>query len=763
MKRILISLLGLLLPMVMFAQIKVSGTVNDESGAALPGATISQKGTTRGSIADQDGRFSIEVADENSVLQVSFLGFETQETRVGSQRTIKFILRESARQMDEFVVIGYGTQKKSDVTGSMVSISEKNIKSRPVQNAVQALQGKAAGVDIVSNVRPGELSSVTIRGNRSILASNDPLYVVDGIILMGSMNDINPNDIASIEILKDASATAIYGSRGANGVILITTKKGKAGEVQISYDGSVSFDNINSLTKWATAGESLDRYRQAYINANAYKAGANVYTVPTLEADIAMFGNSDEAVIAAINAGYAGGTYDASKIPTTDWVDLLTRTGITQNHQLAVSSGSEVSKLYVSLGYYDALGTQLNQGYTRTTAKINAEVSPKKWITAGISMNLSNGVQEYGTMNRAGSATGAKDLYGVALSQMVMAQPRDVNGNLVTYPGGNKTAPLYNPLIDINQSQDQRKTTNIQTNLFGEIKFTPWLRYHINYGMNINNYAQGAWQSSQSTLRMLTAGAGAAASYETSKRHQTLIENLLYFDKSFGAHTINATLMQSAQVNKSEGSYISASKILTDASKWYDLASNLNGAADSYSTNYSASQIVSFMGRLNYSLLNKYVITGTLRYDGASVLAEGNKWASFPSIAAAWKMQEEDFIQNIGWVNELKLRLGYGVTGNAAISPYSSMGPLSVYDYVFGTTPAVTFLPYQMANAKVTWERTAQYNIGLDFSVLKDRISGSFEAYTSNTSGLLMQRNLAPPVGYPFIVDNIGKSSSNLL
>lgn len=760
MKRILISFLSLLLPLAIVAQISVSGTVKDESGMTLPGTSIQEVGTTKGTVTDQDGQFRLEVSGSSSVLRVSFLGYTTQEIRVGNQRTFSLVLREDVTEMDEYVVVGYGTQRRSDVTGSMVSISEKKIKAMPVQNAVQAMQGKATGVDIISNVRPGEIASVAIRGNRSILASNDPLYVVDGIILMGTLNDVNPNDIASMEILKDASATAIYGSRGANGVVLITTKKGRAGEVQITYDGSVSFDRINSLTEWATAGESLDRYRQAYINAGAYKDGATNYTTPTLSADLAMFGNADDAVIAAINAAYAGGSYNASKIPTTDWVDMLTRTGITQNHQLAVSAGTETSKLYVSLGYYDALGTQLNQGYTRTTAKINAEISPKKWFTAGISMNLSDGVQDYGTINRSGSATGAKDLYGVALSQMVMAQPYDAQGNLVTYPGGNKTAPLYNPLIDIDESADQRRNTNIQTTLFGEINFTPWLKYRIQYGMNLNNYARGTWQSSQSTLRMLTAGAGAAASYETAKRTQSLIENLLYFDKTFDIHSVSATLMQSAQVNKNEGSSLSASKILTDASKWYDLASNLNGSPDGYGTSYSATQMVSFMGRLNYSLLNRYVLTGTIRYDGASVLAEGNKWAAFPSLAAAWKMQEEDFIKDIDWVNELKLRLGYGVTGNAAIDPYSSMGPLSVYDYVFGTSPAVTFLPYQMANAKVTWEKTAQYNLGLDFSVLKNRIGGSIEGYWSDTYGLLMQRNLAPPVGYPFIVDNIGRISN---
>lgn len=761
MKRSLIFLAGFLLPLALVAQIRVSGTVQDATGEGLPGASVTQKGTSKATVTDLNGAFTLDVSDERAVLSVSFIGFATQEVTVGTRRVFNITLEESASEMEEVVVIGYGTQRKGDVTGALVSVSEKSITSRPVQNVVQALQGKAAGVDIVSNIRPGEISSVTIRGQRSMYATNAPLYVVDGVVFMGTLNDISPNDIEAVSILKDASATAIYGSRGANGVILITTKTGNKGKVEISYDGSVSFDNINSLTEWATAGEALERYRQGYINANAYKDGAGTYyTTPTLAADLSMFGNGDAAVIAAITAGYAGGSYDPSKVPTTDWVDLLTRTGITQNHQVSLNTGNDLSKLYVSFGHYDNQGTQLNQGYTRNTFKVNGEITPRKWVTAGISMNMANGVQDYGTINRSGSATGAKDLYGMALSQIIMAQPYDANGDFIKYPGGNSTTPLYNPMIDIDESADQRNTTNIQTNLFGEIRFTPWLKYRINYGLFLNNYTRGSWQSSQSTLRRYsTTFAGAAASYETSKSKQWLVENILNFDKTFASiHTVSATLMQSAQKNVREGSTLSASKILTDASKWYDLSSNTVGSPDGYGTSYVGSQILSYMGRLNYSLLDRYILTATIRFDGASVLASGNKWASFPSLAAAWKMQEESFLSDVSWLNELKLRAGYGQTGNAAIEPYTSTGPLSVYDYVFGTSPAVSFLPYLMSNPTVTWERTAQSNIGLDFGLLNNRIAGSIDLYDSNTSGLLMERTLPAILGYPFIVDNIGKS-----
>jgi len=740
---------------------KVTGKVIDSTGGGLPGVSVVVKGTTNGTITNVDGVYTLSNIPPSGTIVFSFVGMKTEEIAVGNKTVINLTMIEESIGLDEVVAVGYGVQKKSDVTGALVSISADVLKERPVQNAVDAMQGKAAGVDIVSNVRPGAVSSVSIRGTRSITASNDPLYVVDGIILMGSLNDINPNDIASVEILKDASATAIYGSRGANGVILISTKQGKKGKIDISYDGNTTFTTINSLTDWATAGESLDRYRQAYINAGAYKAANVAYTEPTLAADIAMFApTSDAATIAALTKAYEGGTYDGSKIPTTDWVGMLTKTGVTQNHQISLSAGNEVSRLYMSVGYLDNNATQENQGYTRYTVKMNGEITPVKWITVGTTLNISKNEQEYGTMNRSGSATGANDLYGVALSQLLMGQPYDESGNYILYPGGNKTTPIYNPLIDIDNTADTRKNTNIQANAFGEIRFTPWLRYRINFGAGLNRYTRGTWQSSQSTLRRVTANAGSSAAFTTSDNFQYMIENLLYFDKTFGIHSIGATLMQSNQSTQTEGSSISSSKIFTDASKWYDLSSNLNGKPDNYNTSFSEQQMVSFMGRLNYSLMNRYLLTVTGRYDASSVLAEGHKWAFFPSTALAWKMHEEQFMKSIGWINSLKLRAGYGETGNAAVSPYSTTGPLARYNYVFGTSPAISYLPFNMQNPDLTWERTAQTNIGIDFSLLKNSISGSVELYESNTSGLLLDRSIPSFTGYPYITDNIGKMNN---
>lgn len=763
---------------------KVTGKVIDSTGAPIPGVSVVVKGTTNGTITTPEGIYTLQNVPVNGTIVFSFVGMKTEEIAAGNKTVINVTMTEESIGLEEVVAVGYGTVKKSDITGALTRVTEKTIKERPVQNAIQAMQGKAAGVDIVSNVRPGEVASVTIRGTRSISASNSPLYVVDGIILMGSINDINPNDISSMEILKDASATAIYGSRGANGVILITTKKGSKGQLTINYDATSAFENIHSLTDWASSGEAIDRMRLAEINGATYKLGTTTVLYPDPQADINKFGNSDVATIAAIRAGYEWndpGTfasvkmrnttteeqakgwpaqvpvYNSANIPTTDWENILTQTGITQNHQLALSAGNEISRLYISVGYYDNQGTQKNQGYNRFTTKINGDINPVKWMTVGASLNASMTRQQYGTINRSGSATGPQDAYGMALSQYRMAQPYDENGELILYPGNNKSAPTWNPLIDIENTDDNRRAMNLQANLYGEIKFTPWLKYRVNFGSGFRYQRNGAWQGSQSTLRRTATPQTSAASYSTSENFQYMLENLLYFDKTFGVHTLGATLLQSVQNYRAESSNISSSKIIYDSSQWYNLSANLNGNPDSYGTGFSENSLMSYMARFNYSLMDRYLITATGRYDGASVLAPGNKWDFFPSFALAWKVQEENFMQPLTWINELKLRAGFGVVGNSAVGPYTTSGPLSQYKYVFGDVPAISYIPYNMPNPVLEWEKTAQTNIGIDYGFLDNRLSGTIELYQSNTSNILMDRNIPAITGFPFITGNIGK------
>lgn len=762
----------------------IKGKVTDQSGSPLPGASIVVKGTTNGAVTNIDGLYTLTNVPANGTIVFSFIGMKSQEIQVGGKTVFNVSLVEESIGLEEVVAIGYGTAKKSDVTGALASVSEKTLKEKPVQNALQAMQGKAAGVDIVSNVRPGEIASISIRGTRSINGSNSPLFVVDGIIMMGTINDINPNDIANIEVLKDASSTAIYGSRGANGVILITTKAGKKGKISVNYEASLAIDKIHSLTKWASSGDAIDRYRIADIDGSTYKAGSVSYIYPDPAADIQTFGNSDASTISAIRSGYEWndpGTFSSVKtraattdelakgwpaqvpvynpgnIPTTDWIGLLTQPASTQNHIISISAGNEVSKVYLSVGYLDNNGTQKNQSYNRYTFRLNGDISPTKWMNVGASINASRSTQLYGTINRSGSATGPKDAYGTALSEYPMATPYDANGVLIEKPGGNNTIPVWNPLIDIDNSKDERRATNINANLFAEIKFLPWIKYRMNFGSGIRNYRNATWQGSQSTLLRTAKPPTSTATYASGETYQYMLENLLYIDKTINVHTFGLTLMQSAQYYRVESSSIGASKILYNSSLWYNLGANLNGKPDSYGTSFGESSLQSYMGRFNYSMKNKYLLTATGRWDGSSVLAEGHKWDFFPSFSAAWKIQEEDFLKPIDWINELKFRVGYGVTGNSGVGSYTTMGPLTQYNYVFGTQPAIGYIPMSMANPGLKWEKTAQVNTGIDFSFLKHRISGSVEFYQSNTSDILMQRDIPVITGYPNIWFNIGK------
>jgi len=777
----------------------VTGNVKSEDDQQnFPGVNIIVKGTTIGAVTDADGNFTINVPSSESILVFSAIGYASQERVVGAQTRVDVSLVVDVTSLAEVVVVGYGTVKKSDVTGALVRVSAETIQERPVQNALQALQGQAAGVNISSNMRPGEMPVVSIRGNRSINATNDPLYVVDGIPIVSALgvssftlNDINPNDISSIEVLKDASATAIYGSRGANGVILITTKKGSKGRVTVNYNAMVSLDSYKSLTDWMDGGQYIDRWRLSLMNGGLYNTAQFtdrntpvILGYPDPDEDIARMGLAqDTKAMESVLMGYEwedeiGGTvrtrpttqaerdmgwpdeipvYNSNNIRNYNWIDDATRQGVSQSHQLSISSGSETSNLYMSIGYYDQLGVQRDQDFQRITANINGDITATKWLTIGLSTLASLSVQNFGILPPNTSNTGSKDLYSRATDQFPYAMPKDDNGNWIRNPGGNLS--LWNPLVDIEEVLNERRTTSLMSNLYAEVKFTPWLKYRINTGGQYRNFRRGSWTGDQATNHLTNRPN--TASYNTEEHTSWVVENLLFFDKTIAIdHTLNVTLLQSSQKSRRENLGANVSSTIYDISDWYDLAANTVGRPDGYGSGFTENQLMSFMGRINYTFKDKYLLTASGRYDGASVLAPGHKWDFFPSFALAWKMQDEAFIQNISWINELKPRVGYGVTGNSSVSPYSTSGPLSRNPYVFGSVPAVGYLPQLVKNPELGWEKTAQWNIGLDFSLLRSRISGSIEVYEAKTSDLLMVRTLPAVSGYVQKWENIGKTQN---
>ena len=789
----------LLLTVTSFSQnIVVTGKVNGNNGEPLEGATISIKGTSVNTVSKKDGSFSINAPSENSVLVISYTGYETVESRIGSQREFNLSLTLVANVLTDVVVVGYGTQKKSDVTGSLSRLTADDIQERPTQNVLQALQGKASGVHVSSNLKPGELPVVRVRGNRSISASNDPLYVIDGIPLVNAlgvnsftMADLNPNDIASVEVLKDASATAIYGSRGANGVVLITTNKGRKGRTSVSYSTTLSIDQYKAMTDWMDGGEYVDRWRESLINVRTYRSlpGNADLTVapkpwyPNPRDDSLMIrlpGALDPIAMASVMMGYewnADGTvkmrpttqeeknlgwgdmipiYNSGNIRSFDWIDAASRQGFTQNHQISVTAGSELSRMSVSLGYYKQLGVQRDQDYQRYTVSLSGDITPIKWFTLGTSILGSFSVQNYGIQGPNTSNTGSKDLYSRATDQFPYALPHDAAGVFLRNPGGNLS--LWNPLQDIGESINERRSTAVMANVFAEIKFTPWLKYRVNFGPQFRNFRNGTFVSLNATSHLKTPG---TAGYATQENFSWVVENLLYFDKTFADdHKVGVTLLQSSQKSRRENSSVSVAGLINPLSLWYDAGAFTSGTPG-VGTGYTENTLTSFMGRLNYTLMNKYLVTGSFRADGASVLAPGNKWSYFPSFALAWKMQEEKFLESINWIDELKPRFGWGITGNSSVEPYTTSGPLSRNPYVFGTAAGIGYLPQLVQNPDLSWEKTAQSNFGIDFSVFKGRVSGSFEYYRQTTSDLLFRRSTPAVSGYVEKLQNIGKTRNS--
>lgn len=749
--------------------IPIKGKVVSDKGEELVGVSVTIKGSTTGTITDVNGSFSLNVPDASAVLVFKYLGFTTQEVAVGTQTMLNVKLVTEASSLNEVVVVGYNIVKKSDVTGAVTSVSAEDIKSRPVANALEAIQGKAAGVDVTTNERPGQLGSVQIRGTRSLSASSSPLYVVDGIpLISGGIETINPNDIESMDILKDASATAIYGSRGANGVIIVTTKRGKNGKTSLNYVGTTTVENINNRQDMMDAGQYIEFRRDAYRRIGYLNAarGTNIQgaypAVPTLAADQAIFAN-DANAFANVQKGYANGAWDGSLVPTTDWTDLVSRTGVTQNHTLSASGGSEKLTAYGSFGYLDQKGTQLGQDYRRYNSKVSVDVTATKWFKMGGSIAVSYAEQNYGYFSS--SSSGAANIYNAALGMLPYAVPYDANGNRINLPGGDIT--ILSPVGEDQHNINLRKTLRALGSLYTEITFMKGLKYRINFGPDFSNFYNGRWQDKFAISR----GAGESGSTNYAQLNQTnnfsyTLDHLIYYDKSIGKHSFGATLLQSSLFFKNEESSMTATKLPYDKQLWYQL--NSVSALDGFSSNLSERSLNSYMARVNYSYDNKYLLTASGRWDGASQLAPGNKWDFFPSTSLAWRLDQEEFIKDVNWISQLKVRAGVGSTGNSSIDPYSTIGGLQTLYYTFGATVVPGYVssdaslsnPPTLPNQALKWERTTQYNVGVDFGFLKGRISGALDMYTSKTSDLIVRANILSVNGYTQSFLNVGATSN---
>ena len=721
-----LSVLFLNLQIVIAQNRQVTGKVSDESGSGLPGVSVTVKGTTQGSITDATGNYSVSVSGSNTTLVFSYIGYVNQEIVVGSQSQVNVKLAEDVANLSEVVVVGYGTQKKSQMTGAISSVSQKEIAELPITNARQALQGRAAGVDVTqAGSKPGAGPQIRIRGRRSFNASNDPLYVVDGIPLAGGIDDINPIDITSMEVLKDASATAIYGSRGSNGVVIITTKRGKAGKTQVSWDSYVG--NNEELGKIGVMnGEQFAEYKRESRRA------VGQYPLGTVtEADDAKIFEPRE--VANIKAGNS-----------TDYVDAMLRSGAIQSHQLGLSGGDAKTNFNISGNLFQDIGVIKKQDFTRYTFRVNLDHKLNKKLKFGIS-SLFVGSKRNGEFYNP---------MGGAFQENPLGKPYNDDGTLSFLPtnDGLRTNPLAE-IVDGAQV-DETKRYRTFNSLYGEWDIAKGLKYRVNFGPDFTFSRNGRFTGAFTNANR---GGNATGSVGEGISLNYTLENILTYNKTFKSiHNLNVTALQSFQKDRFEGTSISVNGVPAETQQYYRLgdASQITGA----NTNLTEWALLSYMGRINYDYKEKYLLTATLRADGSSRFGTNTKYGYFPSIAFGWNITNENFLKNVKFVDQLKLRLSYGSIGNTGINPYQTQALLGRTAYAWDNTAAFGYRPNTIGNPDLKWENSATANAGLDFSLFGNKISGTLEVYETNTTDLLAPQPLPTSTGFGGFTTNIGQT-----
>ena len=689
---------------------QATGYVADSQGPLI-GATVKEKGTSNGTVTDFNGFFSLNVKP-GATLVVSYVGYESQEVKAGDNLRIN--LKEDGHLVNEVVVIGYGTQRREAVTGSVANIGGEKLNQIAATNAAQALQGRVAGVLMTqTGSKPGDEMQIRIRGQRSLSASNDPLIVLDGIPFMGQLSDINPADIKSMDILKDASATAIYGSRGANGVIIITTVKGSQGTpAKVSYNGYVSFKKV--FHKYPMMdGPTFSKFRKY--------------------------------------AGKYQNSLDESDDVSTDWQDLYYQTGVSHNHDLSVAGGTNGGSYSFGAGYYHDESVVPTEGYDRISVRGNFDQMVGKYFRFGLSTN-----------NSYRKTQGVNDMYGV-LSKSPLASPYDENGNLKRYV----SLPADDQSVVTKETVERDKDVWLSENkgigsyntLFAELK-CPWiegLSYRINLGLNFRSSKGGSFTGTGVNNKDPKAVNGGSIS--ENQTYNWAVENLLTYDRSFGKHNINAVAMYSAEQTTYESTGANAQDIPADYFQYYALDKAV-GQANLTGYNYWQSGLISWMGRVMYSYDNKYMISAALRSDASSRLAKGHQWHTYPAVSAGWNIAREQFMENLTWIDNLKLRVGYGETSNQSINPYSTLGGLAVRNYNFGDTYKAGYYVNALPNPDLGWEYSKTWNFGVDFSLFNGRLSGSLEYYTQKTNDILLDVSMPSTSGVSSYTGNIGNTEN---
>ena len=699
----------------------ITGTVkSSDLDDVLPGATVLVKGTNIGTATNIDGKFTIS-ATADATLVFSSIGYIPQEVKVGNQTSIQITLTPDITNMEEVVVIGYGTVKKRDLTGAVTSVKSEEIRQVPAQNPLESIQGKIAGVDITrGNGSSSSGINIRIRGNRSIGASNNPLFIVDGV-QTGSIDNINPNDIESMEFLKDASSTAIYGWQGANGIVIITTKKGSSGKPSVTLNSYYGVSEVSRYPSVLNGDEYVAIKREANRTTGKWNSVAD---------DPLIFNTQELAAIA-----------------NGDWIDyqsLLLSNGNQQNYNLGVNSGGDRTKVYTSLDFYGENGILKFDNVKRYTLRTNVDHTFNSWIKAGMQAQVANRDESY-----------RRDPLNMANKIIPLGTVYDENGDFIVYPlGGSSISPLADEQPDI--FSNKGKITNVLANVYLELKPFEGFNSRTNFGTNINNTRVGLFEASNSISRN---GGTSRAQYTASNSRFINWDNVINYQKEIKDHSFAITALSSFVQEESDNVLAQGENQLLPGQLFF----GLGNAPDNISINsgFSKWNVLSFAARLNYSYKGKYLITLTDRADGASRLSKGNKWAYFPSAAFAWRVVDENFMQNVAAVSELKLRLSYGVAGNSGIKAYGTQSSLTRIPMAFGESSfqGFTFSPL-LGNPDAGWELSETTNFGIDLGLWRSRINATMDIYDTRTSDLLLPRGLPPTSGVQQVYQNIGKTKN---
>ena len=722
-------------------KVTVEGTVTGfPDSEVLMGASVSVKGTTQGTITDLDGKYSFSVASD-ATLVFSYLGYETKEVAVKNRSLINVSLKADAQDLEEVVVVGT-ILKKSDLTGAVSSVSAKVLEEKPVTNINQALQGRVAGVFISNAAKPGDDATIKIRGINTINGSTDPIYVIDGQVMDnfgGGFNSVNLNDVASIEVLKDASATALYGSRASNGVILVTTKKGKNGIGKVTYDGWVGFQTDAKLPKTMGTKDLFELRKDAAMNSfTARHPGATEDEINAFLNNRVMKPYSKDG-----SGGYVFAQYEFDAYNNNDnynWLDAVTRTGVEQNHALSFSGASEKGAYYFSLGYSNKTGMVENLGDKRYSGRINSDYAIKSWLKVGTNTAFTH------TDSDIFSDDGVYDKARGANPML------PINSEIYTLNyGGVQDDNYFNPIRTLKIENNRRRNRLSSTNF---LNINPIKGLNIRTSFSIDYFQEDRFKYTpkdiQESIRYSQDG---QAEHTRDQRMTWQWDNSISYDRAFGEHKINALFSTSATQTNRDYTYATGKGFGTDKFSYYNIGSSYKTDERSIGSDFVTSTLMSYVVRANYNYASKYYLTATARYDGSSKFAEGKRWGLFPSFSAAWNIAEENFMKEQDVLSQLKLRLGYGLVGNQNIDDFAFY---TLYDAKL-EDGKVTYVPKGRRGTKdITWESQRQFNVGVDMGFLNGRITASLDAFLIKNKDLLMTRSLPLTSGFSSAVENIG-------